>query len=241
MQNQLFWQDVLEKGYYDKLFHIARIKNRGFQPAWEYFTLKHISLLLTKSKRHLDYACGSGTLLSILNSKNNVGIDIAAKQIEYAKEKYADFADFYTLPTDGYKELQFEKFETISCLGLIEFLDKEEIINLLNFFYNNLQKTGMVILTTPNFTFIFRLLLKLSNFLRGFSYDTIHITQVNNLKMLEILKYSNFEEIKIKNIITPAIFLSIFNIQLSFKLELLLNKVLKNRFGFIQIIELKKL
>ena len=50
------------------------------------------------------------------------------------------------------------KFDTITCLGLFEFISNEEGIELLNNFYKILKPNGNLYVTTPNFKTSMRLL-----------------------------------------------------------------------------------
>ena len=85
-----FWTDILEPGYYDKVLLNGLNKKRGIQANWHNLTFTYISQFLNPGKKHLDYACGPGTLIGNYSFSESVGVDISDKQINFAKKKYGE-------------------------------------------------------------------------------------------------------------------------------------------------------
>ena len=66
-----FWSNDLETGYYDKILVNGLKKNRGIQANWHNITFQRIKKYLSKEIEHLDYACGSGSLIGLYSSANS--------------------------------------------------------------------------------------------------------------------------------------------------------------------------
>jgi len=98
----------------------------------------------------LDVGCGSCKGWDYLNLKKfskKIGIDIDGEIIKKNKEK---FKEAFFFVGDVTKKLIFgnESFDNISCVELIEHIDKPEI--LLKEIYRIIKPDGKVIITTPN-------------------------------------------------------------------------------------------
>ena len=83
-----FWENNFEKGYYDKLITTGLKNGSNFQSNWHNCTYLNIKKYITPRDNHLDYACGSGTFIGRYLYGNSVGVDIAASQINYARENF---------------------------------------------------------------------------------------------------------------------------------------------------------
>ena len=82
--------------------------------------------------------------------KNPICVDISKKQINYATKVYKGKAIYMTVNEFNFNDYH-NKFDTITCLGLFEFISNEEGIELLNNFYKILKPNGNLYVTTPNF------------------------------------------------------------------------------------------
>ena len=80
-----FWEETLPAGYYDKILLQGLKKNRGVQPNWHNLTFIEVSKLINQDSKHLDYACGPGTLVGNYLKCDSIGVDISDKQIDYTK------------------------------------------------------------------------------------------------------------------------------------------------------------
>ena len=71
-------------------------KNRGLQFSWHYLKFNSVKDTFPKYETHLDVACGPGTFIGNFLDNRSVGVDIAKRQISYAKNNYPEFKNqFY--------------------------------------------------------------------------------------------------------------------------------------------------
>tara|TARA_B100000900_G_scaffold413090_2_gene436266 strand:- start:62 stop:781 length:720 start_codon:yes stop_codon:yes gene_type:complete len=237
----IFWKDTIPEGYYDNLFANADFGITSIQTNWHKATFKNVKKFVSSTDVILDYACGSGNFFgSFQNLKDgSTGVDISLKQVKYANKKYGNKAIFKTL--DEFEIDKYKKnFNTITCLGLIEFIEKQDIEELMNKFYDSLKNDGKLILTTPNFTTSMKILEKIINKYGEVNYKDQYKNRfiINDLE--NILLNSPFKNVIIKKIITPFIFLSFFNNKLGLRINSFVERILKNKFGYLFIVVLEK-
>tara|TARA_Y100000389_G_scaffold56525_1_gene52471 strand:+ start:32959 stop:33672 length:714 start_codon:yes stop_codon:yes gene_type:complete len=234
-----FWKESIDGGYYDKVLTLGLSKNKGIQANWHNLTFLKVKNYLDSNKKHLDYACGSGTLIGLYSEAESIGFDISERQIHYANKKYNQKANFYLI-----SELNFEKnlnkYDVITVLGLLEFLDNRGNIEIINNLHTLLKPNGKLILTTPNFTSTMYLLEKLINIFGGVSYQSQHINKLNKSKLSLLLNQTNFNKIKVQKIINFPVFLSFINIKLAVKFNSLVEKISNNKVGYLLLAELTK-
>ena len=131
-----------------------------------------------------------------------------------------------------------EKFDKITILGLLEFLPNDETIKLLKFLKSKLKEGGRIIISTPNFTFLFQLVEYFSKKIGLNDYSEVQNSKLNVTELKKIIKDSGLENFKITKIINIGIFSSILSHRLGEFLNNLLNKITFNKFGFILIAEI---
>ena len=150
-----------------------------------------------KNEVHLDYACGPGTFTGIYTNSKSICVDISSKQINYGKEKYADKAEFFTLDNFNFDNYQ-NYFEVITVLGLLEFINEDESVELINGFYNLLKPGGRIIITV-NFRSTISLLEKIQSLLTNVQYSNQFITKHNVITLEALLrdKIQSFSNSKI--------------------------------------------
>ena len=95
--NENFWNNNFEKGYYDKLILNGLASGRSLQANWHNCTYLSVKKYINSYDRHLDYACGSGTFIGRYLYSNSVGTDISENQIEYAVENFGGKNKFYNI------------------------------------------------------------------------------------------------------------------------------------------------
>jgi hypothetical protein len=103
-----------------------------------------------------------------------------------------------------------------------------------------LKKNGYLILTTPNYNIVMRVLGRLVNIFSPISYESVTKTkfQKKNLQtLLDTLGY-NYE---IKKIVNFGVFLGVLNIDLAVKLNEIISKLLKDNYGFILMVKIRRL
>lgn len=236
-----FWKDTIPTGYYDSMMGNKKYGLASIQTNWHKITFENVKKFINSSDDILDYACGSGNFLGSFENFNSfsIGVDISAKQINYANSKYGNSAKFIELENfdiNSYKS----KFNTITCLGLIEFIDKKEVKELIDKFYFSLKPGGRLIITTPNFTYVMKTLEKILNKFGEVNYKNEYRNRfiINELK--EVFSDTIFNKVQIKKIITPFVFFSFFGNELGFKINSMFEKIFKNRYGFLFLIVLQK-
>ena len=235
--NKSFWHQDIEPGYYDKIIQLGLEKNKGLQSNWHNCTYKKVLDLINNSSNNLDFACGSGTFIGRYLQSKATGVDIALEQVNYARSKFKD-KNFFSV--EEFNNLNTEeKFETITVLGLIEFLTVNEFLVILKQLRELLDNNGKIVLTTPNYSILFKVIQKLSIFFGVNNYSEVTVSKFTKKKITNILKGSDFEDIEVKKIVNFGIFFSIFSHNLGLKIEKLIEKYFSNYFGFILLIEIK--
>lgn len=236
-KNKSFWHQDIEPGYYDKIIQLGLEKNKGLQSNWHNCTYKKVLDLINNSSNNLDFACGSGTFIGRYLQSKATGVDIALEQVNYARSKFKD-KDFFSV--EEFNNLNTEeKFETITVLGLIEFLTVNEFLVILKQLRELLDKNGKIVLTTPNYSIMFKAIQKLSIIFGLNNYSEVTVSKFTKNKITNILQRFDFEDIEVKKIVNFGIFFSIFSHNLGLKIEKLIEKYFSNYFGFILLIEIK--
>jgi len=231
-----FWESDLEAGYYDILLTNGLQLGRGIKTNWHNITFLYTKNYIKDNVKHLDYACGPGTLIGRYSCANSIGVDLAKSQIRYAKENFNNKGVFLNT-----KEFEFnnynEYFDVVTVLGLIEFLSDEEISDLLINIYNSLKPGGKAIFTTPNFN---SLIYPISEKLNLVNWGGQHKNKFNMNKVQKIFSRSQFSKINNKKILNPAMFFSLINIELGIFFEKFFGSLTLNKHGFLIFVELEK-
>jgi len=233
-----FWEKDLTIGYYDKIVNDGIRNRRGIQSYWHISTLKKVSKYLEKNLNHLDYACGPGTLIGLYSNSNSLGLDIAAKQIEYANSKYLNKGKFKII--SDYKFIENENFDVITILGLIEFINDDEARDLILTLEKNLNNSGKIILTTPNYSGIMNFYEVLLNKFSKVNYSGEHINKKNTSDLISLFKQLDNFDFSIHKFMNLSLFFSIFSHSIAEKIENFIGKIFKNYFGSLIIVELIK-
>ena len=185
---------------------------------------------------HLDYACGPGTFIGIYSFGNSLGVDISEKQIDYAKLNYGDNGKFDTLENF----LNYEKkdsYDLITIMGLLEFISDEEILRLNEQLLKMLKKGGKLVYTTPNFRGLMFFLEIALNFFGQVNYSGEHVNKFSRKKLKNLFDNST-KSYKIKNFINISLFFSIFSHTVALKVENIVDKLFRSRFGSLMLIEI---
>lgn len=233
-----FWENQLEAGYYDIVLINGLRKKRGIQSNWHNTTFEKVSNHINKEV-HLDYACGPGSLVGIYVNSNSICVDISSKQINYGKEKYGDKAEFYKLENFNFDNYQ-NYFEVITVLGLLEFINKNESIQLINNLYNVLKPGGKIILTTVNFRSAISILEKIQSLLTNVKYSNQFISKYNIETLQNLISLTKFNHFQIEKYMNFGIFFSIFGHKISNKIQNFIATIFKNYFGYQLLATLQK-
>lgn len=233
-----FWTDDFDVGYYDTILEKGLEKGRGLQAFWHNETLSKVASKFKGSLTHLDYATGPGTLIGKYTQSNSLGVDLSTSQIDYANQKYGENGEFKTI-----KEFQFQHyqntFDVITVIGLLEFLSTRQAKELLKNLKKTLKKNGTIILTTPNYGGLFKHLQKFAYIFSDVNYDEALETKYNQQKIDALMLNENFSSIKVYKFMTFGWALSLVSFRLAKVLNNFLEKITKNKFGFLYMIEIK--
>lgn len=236
--NDKFWNDSLEIGFYDKIYNEGLIKKRGIRSFWHYYTFQKVSKYIDKNTEHLDFACGPGTLIGNYSKKGSIGVDVSEKQINFAQNKYKE-KEFFSL-NDFNFDKHINKFDLITVLGLFEFISDEDIDKLLNNLEKCLKSEGKIIITTPNFSLSMKLLIKFINFFGNVNYSNLYLSKFNKDKVNNFKnKFRNFD-ISVSKILNISAFFSFISYGLAIRVDNFIEKFLNNKFGFLYLIILEK-
>tara|TARA_Y100000996_G_scaffold313982_1_gene250213 strand:- start:14 stop:724 length:711 start_codon:yes stop_codon:yes gene_type:complete len=233
-----FWNDDLPPGYYDIRFKKGLSKKRGVQSYWHLVTFQNVSNYVKLDIKHLDYACGPGTFIGLYSKNNSIGVDLSKTQIDYAIEKNSNYSNFLTL-----EDFDFHKhdnsYDLITVMGLIEFIDDKEILDLHTKLIKMLNNRGKIIYTTPNFKGLMFFLEKALNFFGKVDYSNEHINKFDE-KKLEKLFSSVVRDYKIKKFVNISIFFSYFSHNLALRIEKFIGKITNSKYGSLMLIEIDK-
>jgi len=173
-----------------------------------------------------------------LKSNKSIGVDISKNQIEYAKAKYPE-KTFYTV--EEFENLYLEDtFNTITVIGLLEFLSDEEILDLITYLKTLLKKEGNIIFSTPNFKGSMKLFSKLLKYLSPISYEDEWITKKGKKEFFQLFYENNIHNFSIEKHINFGIIFSFFNLNFGTKTSQIIAKIFKYKIGWILLIKLSK-
>lgn len=233
-----FWNEELSSGFYDEIYFEGVETQRGIRSLWHHLTFLKVSEYIESPNRHLDFACGPGTFLGNFSERNSVGVDISSNQINFAKKKYKK-SNYYDLDEFDFSEYK-ESFKLITVLGLFEFINDDEIDELMKKFKYCLKKEGKIVVTTPNFSFTMEIMIKLLKLFTGVDYSGMYVNKFNKKKISEFKsKYIDFE-IQDKKLLNIGVFFGIINFSFAKKIHKFIEAISQSRFGFLSIIVLEK-
>ena len=234
-----FWDSALPQNYYDKVVVDGLNNGRGIQANWHNITFSKICKLISDSGPHLDYACGPGTFIGNYLNKGSVGVDISKNQISFANKKYGSKGVFKNIEDFDYNNYK-SHFESVTVIGLFEYLDNRESTELLDQLYDLLKPGGKLIITTPNYNITMRLLEKLSHLLGPINYSSQHKSKHQKESLNNLFKKSKFKEFRILKFLNLGILFSIVSLKLGINMVNLLDNIFKAKIGLLFLVEAKK-
>lgn len=235
MSDQYFWDLNVEEGYYDLNYLNGLKSNRGIRFNWHKFTFEEVKKHLKHNSIHLDYACGPGTFLGNYVMNKSVGFDISQKQINYATRKYSN----HEFTSDLTIVKQKAPYDSISVIGLLEFLTDDEITVLINNLKSLMKPDGYIIFTTPNFKFSMKLIQWISSFKNDIDYSKVTINKHTKESFIKSEFINQFNDVKIYKILNIGLFFSIIHNRLGKFFHNLIGRFFNNTFGMLLIIKVK--
>ena len=233
--NEKFW-DNIEPGYYDKNFKSKKVDN-SIQQLWHYLTFKKQEKYLSESMVHLDYACGPGTQIGLFSDSKSLGYDASEEQIKYAVNKYKSEKKQFTNKYDEIKD--YGKFDIVTINGLLEYLPHQEILDLIEQIKTYSKKNATILITTPNYSFLFFFIEKLSKYFGIIDYKEVNLSKFNKQSLDKLLRIADVEIVSIKKIINFGVLFAFVSSEIAMKLEIFFEKLFNNKIGFILMAELK--
>ncbi len=233
--NEKFW-DNIEPGYYDKNFNSKKVDN-SIQQLWHYLTFKKQEKHLLESMVHLDYACGPGTQIGLFSDSKSLGYDASEEQIKYAVNKYKSEKKQFTNKYDEIKD--YGKFDIVTINGLLEYLPHQEILDLIEQIKTYSKKNATILITTPNYSFLFIFIEKLSKYFGIIDYKEVNLSKFNKQSLDKLLRMADVEIVSIKKIINFGVLFAFVSSEIAMKLEIFFEKLFNNKIGFILMAELK--
>jgi SAM-dependent methyltransferase len=235
-----FWNEDLPPGYYDKILLEGLERKRGIQSNWHNVTFLEVANYFANKIKHLDYACGPGTLIGSYSICKSTGVDISDLQIKFAKNKYGKKNKFLTLKEFEENDEDYFDFDLITIIGLFEFIKDDEILRVLDMLYKKLTPDGKVIITTPNYESNMKYLEKVVNIFGAVGYENQHVNRFNKQRLIKLISNSRFNVIEIKSILNFGIFFSLFSIQLGKYLNTFVKKHIFKKNGYLLFAILEK-
>lgn len=233
-----FWDSKVKSGYYDIVLKNGLKKNKGIQSNYHNLTFTKVLQRIVNSNKNLDYACGPGTFNGLYFKKLSIGYDISRKQINYANKKYSSLNLIFT---NNKSEVNLNApFESITVIGLIEFLTDSEIIDEIDYLYELLTTNGKLILTTPNYNNIFRFIMKIRYIFGNINYEDQTINKFNSKRIKNLMSETKFTQVRVEKIVNVGFIFSIFSHKIGTFIENVIRKYFLLKSGFILIVELKK-
>jgi len=227
-----FDYDSIPVGYYDEVFR----RNRGIQSKWHHQKFARVRAEIAPGSRLLDVACGPGTFVSTLPAGVScVGLDIAKAQIDYAQVHYATTERSFALMAPGALPVASDSFDVVTVVELIEHIPTAEAAQLLAECRRVLRPGGKLVVTTPNYAFLWPLLEFLTNRLGKVSYEDQHITQYRAPVLRALFRSAGFADPQVDTCLFSAPFFAALNWSLADSVARLEPNFLAHNFGHLLI------
>jgi len=182
--------------------------------------LKALSYFPSPPRNILDVGCGSGLLTQLLNDRgyDTIGIDISENAVIKCREK-----GLKSYQQDLSEELVFED-EIFDCVLMSEVI--EHLVDpyfALREIHRVLKKAGILIITTPNSSFITRRLRYLLGKTCTETQNFSHLRFYNEKLLKKIVQEVNYDIVDLKGYLFNP-----FNLNKGFKLDILKNLFSEN-------------
>lgn len=236
-KNKEFNYDDIKIGYYDRIYK----KKSGIQSAWHNIKFRYVKNEINQRNTHLDIGCGPGTFLSLLKNKKCYGMDIAKKQIKYAKKKYSSKSKRFEIMSKNEIPLRSSSLDSISLIEIIEHLNNKDTKLLILEAHRTLKKNGELIITTPNYLSTWPILELILNNFAKVSYEDQHINKYNIFKIKKVIDKKKFKIKSLKTFMLISPFFAFFSFKLSLNMTMIDNFLIKIFPGNLLFLKLKKL
>ena len=227
-----FDYNSIETGYYDRVFH----KRSGIQSKWHHQKFAHIRDRIGSVFHHLDIACGPGTFIGTIGGTvDSTGVDVAAAQIDYARESYGSDRKIFDIVKPGELPYGDGTFDVATCVELLEHLTPAEGLDLLVETRRVIRPDGRLLLTTPDYGGAWPMLEWVLNRCGAVSYEDQHITHYTQSSLKLFLQQAGFEDVKVDRYQFLAPFLAPLGWEVADWFAKFEPRWLTSRFGFLLI------
>jgi len=108
-----------------------------------FFIKEHIRPV--KGYRFLDIGCGTGDIIKHLPDIDYIGFDMNKNYIDSAKKRFGKYGTFLCKKLSNAILNEFSLFDIVLADGILHHLDDSEALQLFEFAYKLLKKTGRLI------------------------------------------------------------------------------------------------
>ena len=200
--------DAIAPGYYDRVYR----RGRGVQWFWHFARFREVTKHLPATvRRIIDLGCGPGTFLGNLQKpyERAVGIDLAAPQIDYARQTYRrpglEFRVGDTAALDPAQDL----FDAAVRIEVIEHLRPEDTQKFLGSIRDLLVPGGTMVLATPNYRSFWPLLERLVSILGPVDYRVQHINRFHRKRLRREVEEAGFVGVHCETFFVISPFLAV--------------------------------
>jgi 2-polyprenyl-3-methyl-5-hydroxy-6-metoxy-1,4-benzoquinol methylase len=198
-----FDYDSIPVGYYDEIFQ----RRQGMQSKWHHLKFNRVREEFPARGVHVDVACGPGTFMGTLPpATHSVGVDISEPQINYARQHYTSSNRSFKTMQPGLLDFPDASTDIATSIELIEHISKDEAVRLLRECHRILKPGGKMVITTPNYAFLWPVIELVLNKLGKVSYDEQHITKYTPDKLRQLLADAGFTTVKVETCLWSAPF-----------------------------------
>jgi ubiquinone/menaquinone biosynthesis C-methylase UbiE len=222
----------IDVGYYDAVFH----RNQGMQSKWHQLKFDRIRQELGQPSRHLDIACGPGTFIgSLPENISSVGVDIAAHQIDFAKNAYDRHNAQFQHISPGAMPFEDSSFDAVTSIELIEHLEQDAVAALLDEARRVMSPRGRIIVSTPDYGGVWPVVEWLLNRVGDVSYEDQHINKFNKRRLRAALETAGFKNIDVRSYLFAAPFAAALGWRFADFVESLEPKFIVDHMGLLLI------
>tara|TARA_Y100001936_G_C16085681_1_gene681547 strand:+ start:2940 stop:3698 length:759 start_codon:yes stop_codon:yes gene_type:complete len=240
----VFNYDDIPAGHYFKVM----LNGSKIQRYWHREKFNAVAKFIRPNTKLMDFGCGPGSFLHILKDKVELekatGIDLASKQVDFAKENIAkdsDVINFVGLE-EGENDLPFEdkSLDYITSVEVIEHIHPYIVSLIFKEFKRVLKDDGRMIITTPNYRSLWPFIEWLLNKLSPVKYHEQHINKFTPNSFVKYLETMGLEVVSFKSIFVISPFLAPISWKLAKFVQKLEEKLLP-KFGSLLVAEVRKL